>query len=139
MLLLTQNGGITKRKNSKLHIPHSTSNTCSATYENLFAKDVCKCTFNRIVYTTIYLTHEHKGTQWRGGGSYAEDHYQKVHHSYWEEFHENSTGPIHNHIPSTSCIPECMGTVQCRGHLYTFHTVDFRFSGPHMNSLGGNT
>ena len=34
------------------------------------------------------LTHEHKGTQWGGGGSYVEDHHQKVHHSYWKEFQE---------------------------------------------------
>ena len=25
-----------------------------------------------------HLTHEHKGTQWRGHCSYVEDHYQKV-------------------------------------------------------------
>ena len=34
------------------------------------------------------LTHEHKGTQWGGGGSYMEDHHHEVHHSYREKFKE---------------------------------------------------
>ena len=33
----------------------------------------------------------------------------------------NSTRPIHNHVPSTYCIPECMSIVQCYSHPYTFH------------------
>ena len=35
----------------------------------------------------------------------------------------NSTRPIHNQVPSTYCIPECMNIVQCHNHLYTFHIV----------------
>ena len=44
-LLLTQNGGTTERKKSKLHIPHSTSNTCSTTCINpvtLFSIYICQ-------------------------------------------------------------------------------------------------
>ena len=55
---------------------------------------------------------------------HVEDHHQKVHHSYWEQFKEIvQARPIHNHAPSTYCIPECMSIVQCHSRLYTFHTV----------------
>ena len=40
MLLLMKNGGITEQKESKLHIPHSTSNTCSTIGFMLFNSNV---------------------------------------------------------------------------------------------------
>ena len=51
ILLLTQNGGITERKKSKLHMPHNTSNTFNATYGNpvtLFSMYMCKGTFSLV-------------------------------------------------------------------------------------------
>ena len=76
---------------------------------------ICKDTFSRIVYTTI-LGHEHKGTQWRGGGSYVEDHHQKV--QLLERVQGNSTRPVHNHVPSTYFIAiQCNTIVILASHV----------------------
>ena len=45
-----------------------------------------------------HLTHEHKGTQWRGGSSDVEDHHQKVPYSYWGEFKEIVQEPCPQHL-----------------------------------------
>ena len=50
------------------------------------------------------LTHEHKGTQWRGGGSYVEDHHQKVHHSYWKKFQEKVQDPSITMAPALTAF-----------------------------------
>ena len=48
-------------------------------------------------------SHDHKGTQWGGGGSYVEDYHQKVHHSYWEKFQKIVQGSSITMFPA--CTP----------------------------------
>ena len=56
--LLTQNGGITGRKTSKLHMPHNTNRTFIVTYGNpvsSFSMYMWMGTFSFVAYTTIWL------------------------------------------------------------------------------------
>ena len=87
MLLLTQNGGITEQKESKLHMPCNTAKMSPVT-----------CA--RVHSVILHLTHEHNATQWRGGSSDVEDHHQKVHYSYWGEFQEKVQEPSITMLPT---------------------------------------
>ena len=66
--------------------PNNYSTTFSATYKNpvtLFSIYMCKIQSFNLYCVHYNLTHKHKGTQWGEGGSDVEDHYQKVHPSYF--------------------------------------------------------
>ena len=103
-----------RTKKSKLHIPHSTNNSFTATYGNpvsMFSMYIFKGTFSRIVYTTIWLMNtralsgEEVTLMWKITPESTAQLLGTV--------PENSTRPIHSHGPNTYCIPECMSIVQC--------------------------
>ena len=62
---------------SKLHIPHSTNNSFTATYGNTVGKFSTYIFKGYIQQYCVHynLTHEHKGTQWGRNCFDVEDHY----------------------------------------------------------------